>query len=149
MAFKWLFEPLLLVSVDFFLGAISFCCQIAFFSTYLIATNYDLAGTGIWAGIIFIATAVAAWKMDGKVDKFILGIGPCLSFACGVILFSLNVASLSQLAKVCPLEGPNGNAKYHCSAEIGLDVVLMLCGLFAIPVNAILTLFVFNLVKSN
>ncbi|XP_057365045.1 uncharacterized protein LOC130685735 [Daphnia carinata] len=149
MELKWLFEPLLLVSVDFLLGSISFCCQIAFFSTYLIATNYDLAGTGIWAGIIFIATAAVTWKMDGKINKFVLGIGPCLSFACGVILFSLNVASLSQLTKMCPLAAPIGNAKYHCSAEIGLDVVLMLCGLFAIPVNAILILFLLNLVKSN
>jgi hypothetical protein len=34
-----------------------------------LATNYDLVGTGIWAGIIFIATAGVAWQMDGKVDK--------------------------------------------------------------------------------
>jgi hypothetical protein len=26
-------------------------------------------GTGIWAGIVFIATAAVAWTMDGKVHK--------------------------------------------------------------------------------
>jgi hypothetical protein len=34
-----------------------------------LATNYDLVGTGIWAGIVFIATAAVAWTMDGKVHK--------------------------------------------------------------------------------
>jgi hypothetical protein len=35
-----------------------------------LATDYDLVGTGIWAGIVFIATAVVtAMTTDGKVHK--------------------------------------------------------------------------------
>nr|CAH0107822.1 unnamed protein product [Daphnia galeata] len=152
MSFKWLFQPASLVLLDLFLGIASFCFQVAFLSSYVLATNYDLVGTGIWAGIIFIATAGVAWQMDGKVDKLILAIGPCLSFICGIILFSLNIASLSQLDQICPIKSAIGQATtiiYRCSTEIGLDVGLMLCGLIAIPVNAMLILYTNRLVSQH